>query len=252
MTRPRPQVIALILLGLWGAWLPRPSEAGQIKLSPIRIDLSAASPVGVVTVGNPSGEPILLHLRLKAWSHRNGTDEFQDSRDVLLNPMIFELGPGEDQVVRIGLTHPLRGERESSFRLFIQEVPDRASRKQQNIATQLRVSLPLFVAPKDPVPPDLAWRLVPRSPTELALLVENRGNLHAEVFSIAVLRPNGEPVTAIDQRVYVLPGQGREWVVPGGTITKEDLLTLTANTRQGRVETALRLGSPSPIEEALR
>jgi P pilus assembly chaperone PapD len=37
---------------------------------------------------------------LKQWSHRDGPDEFQDSRDVLLNPMIFELDPGAEQIVR--------------------------------------------------------------------------------------------------------------------------------------------------------
>ena len=88
MIRPGPQVIALILLGLWAAWLPSPSNAGQIKISPIRVELSAASPVGVVTIGNPSSEQTLLHLRLKAWSHRDGTDAFSDTRDILLNPMI--------------------------------------------------------------------------------------------------------------------------------------------------------------------
>ena len=252
MILPRPQVIALILFGLWVGWLPGSSAAGEIKISPIRVDLSAAKPVGVVTVANPSAEPILLHLRLKQWSHHDGPDAFQDSRHVLLNPMIFELEPGAQQVVRIGLTHPLREERESSFRLFIREVPDSSKPKQQNVATQLNISLPIFVAPRDPVPPDLVWRLVRRSATELALRVQNEGNLHGEVYSISVLRSDGEPFAFVDQRSYVLPGQGREWLLPAGSVTEEDLLTLTADTRQGRVETALRLGTPSAIEEALR
>ena len=252
MIHPRPQVIALVLLSLWVVWLPRPSDAGEIKISPIRVDLSAAKPIGVLTVANPSDEPILLHLRLKQWSHRHGPDQFQDSRDVLLNPMIFELDPGEEQVVRIGLTHPLREERESSFRLFIQEVPDSSQPKTQNVATQLKVSLPVFVAPRDPVPPDLDWRLIRRSATELALRVVNRGNLHGEIYSIAVLQSNGEPFAFVDQRSYVLPGQSREWVLPAGSVTEEDLLTLTANMREGGVETVLRLGTPSAIEEALR
>jgi len=252
MIPPRPQVFALILLGLWVGWLPGSSDAGEIKISPIRVELSAAEPVGVVNIANPSDEPILLHLRLKQWSHRDGPDEFQDSRDVLLNPMIFELDPGEDQVVRIGLTHPLREERESSFRLFIQEVPDSSQPKQQNVATQLKISLPLFVAPREPVPANLVWRLIRRSATELALRVRNEGNLHGEILSIAVQRSDGQPFAFVDQRTYVLPGQGREWVLPAGSVTEKDLLTLTASTRQGSVESALRLGTPSAIEEALR
>ena len=91
-----------------------------------------------------------------------------------------------------------------------------------------------------------------RSATELALRVRNEGNLHGEVFSIAVLQSDGEPFAFVDQRTYVLPGQGREWMLPAGSVTEEDLLTLTASTREGRVEAALRLVAPSAIEEALR
>lgn len=249
----KTRAIFVLLLGLGVLWAPRPGDAAELKISPVRVELGADRPVEVVTVGNPGMEPVLLQVRLRHWSHPDGKDLFADSRDVVVNPMVFELQPGEQQVVRVGLARPMVSAKELAYRLFVEQLPgSRGPNEGRGIATLLTLALPLFVAPREILPPDLAWRLEPKSATEVAVQIENKGNLHAEVSSIALSRQNGEQIASIDRRIYVLPGQRREVIVPVGSLNFAERLTLTAESKRGRIETALRFGRAAPVEEALR
>lgn len=250
MTTRTAQRLSLILLCLAALWPPDAVEAGQLKVSPIRVELDADRPLGVITVGNPSDQPVLLHLRISEWNHLGGHDVFSDTRDVLLNPMIFELQPQQEQLVRIGLIRPNTSQRERAFRLFVQEVPAGPAVQKRRIATYLKISLPVFLAPAKPDVPILTWHLEPKSAEELVLRVENQGNQHAEIDSVSLLRPNGKPVAAIDRRTYVLAGQQRKWTIPADGFDHREFLTLTAASDRGTVRTALKLGRSGPVEEA--
>ena len=140
-------VIVLILLGALVLSPPRSAEAGQFKISPVRLYLGADRPSDVLRVSNRGVEPLLLHLNVQAWDHPAGRDRFQDTRDVLLNPMIFELAPGQQRLVRIGLMRPSGVEHEQAYRLFIREVPQLVRRKRRQIDTVLHVSMPVFRGP---------------------------------------------------------------------------------------------------------
>lgn len=252
MTVTKTRAIFLLLLSLGILWLPLPGNAAQLKITPVRVELGVDRPVEVVTVANPGKEPMLVQVRLRQWSHPLGQDVYADSRDVVVNPMVFELQPGEQQVVRVGLTRPMTAERELSYRLFVQQLPNQAAVGPRQINTLLSLALPLFVVPQEILPPDLAWRVEPKSATEVAVQIENKGNLHAEISSIALSRQNGEQVASIDRRIYVLPGQRREVVVPVGSLNFAERLTLTADSKRGSIKTALRFGKVAPVEEAFR
>lgn len=244
-------LIAVLLLGVLAFLPPRSVDAGQFKISPIRLDLSIDTPISVLNVSNPGVEPLLLHLDVQAWDHAAGSDRFLDTRDLLLNPMIFELAPGQQQLVRIGLTRPTGAEREQAYRLFIREVPQLAQRKKRQISTVLHVSLPVFVAPREAGAPDLAWRLERSGATGLVLWVENRGKQHAEISSIALEGPGRAPL-AINRQIYVLPGQSRRLDLPGVPADWAGPLTLTAESRNGPLRTALGLDKATAIDGALR
>ena len=248
-TRSSP--IVLILLGVLALLPPRSVDAGQFKISPVRLDLSVDRPIGVLNVTNPGAEPLLLHLNVQAWDHATGSDRFLDTRDLLLNPMIFELAPGQQQLVRIGLTRPSGNEREQAYRLFIREVPQLARQKRRQITTVLHVSLPVFVAPRDTGAPDLDWRLEQSGTAGLTLWVENRGKQHAQVSSIALQGPGRAPL-AVNRQIYVLPGQSRRLDLPGAPADWAGPLTLTAESRNGPLRTALRLDKATDIDGSLR
>lgn len=232
--------------------LAESAMAGQLKVSPIRLDLSAAQPLGVLKVGNTGSEASLIHVRVRAWNHRAGMDAFEESREVLVNPMIFKLEPQQEQLIRVGLRRPAAEDREIAYRVFIQEVPEGKERHRRRISTYLRISLPVFVAPAAPDGPILVWRVEPKSAEEVVLRVENRGNLHTQISSFALLRESGEALAAVEGRTYVLAGQRREWVLPRPALGEGERLTLTADSDRGAVRTALRFGGKGPVEEVQR
>ncbi len=240
------------LLCLAPSCLAGSAAAGQLKVSPIRVDLSAGQPMGVVKVGNAGESASLIHVRVRAWHHLTGLDAYDESNDVLVNPMIFKLEPGDEQLIRIGLRRPQAKPREVAYRVFIQEVPQEARSRDRRIATLLRISLPIFVAPEEPDDSILVWRVEPRADDQLVLSVENAGNLHTQISSFALLRQGGAPLTEVDGRTYVLAGQRREWVVPRTALGDDAVLTLTAASDKGPFTTALRLDGATPLEAVQR
>ncbi len=244
--------LGAVLLCLASSCLVGSAAAGQLKVSPIRVDLSAGQPMSVINVGNTGRSASLIHVRVRAWHHRTGQDAYDESNDVLINPMIFKLEPGQEQLIRIGLRRPQAKPREVAYRVFIQEVPQETRSRERRIATLLRISLPIFVAPVEPDDSILVWRVEPKAEDQLVLSVENAGNLHTQISSFALLRQGGAPLTEVDGHTYVLAGQRREWVLPRVALGDDAVLTLTAASDKGPFTTALRLDGATPLEAVQR
>lgn len=102
MLRPGFTRLAPLLLPL----LAQPSLAAQLKVAPVRVDLGAESRVGVVQIENLSDEPTHISLRIFAWRQDQGEDELVPTRDILVNPAMFELPPRSRQLARIGMQAP--------------------------------------------------------------------------------------------------------------------------------------------------
>ena len=97
--------------------VPVGAVAAQLELSPIRLSLSAASPIGVIVVSNPGVDPSIVQVQLFDWRQEGGNDVLVPSRDVLVNPAIFRIGGGSQQIVRFGLQQAEQRPVEGSYRV---------------------------------------------------------------------------------------------------------------------------------------
>src|SRR5882757_10396682 len=98
------------------------AQAASLKVYPVRIVLTPKEPVQTMTIQNSSTEPARIQLRVYAWRQENGKDVFEETRDVLANPGLFEIAAKGEQIARFGLrTSP--GTAEKSYRVFLEEVP---------------------------------------------------------------------------------------------------------------------------------
>jgi len=162
------------------------SPAAQLKVAPVRVDLGAETRVAVVQIENLSDEPTRISLRVFAWQQDQGEDELAPTRDILVNPGMFELPPKSRQLARIGMQVPA-GIREGSYRFLVEEVPTGPNPNPGQIRTLLRISLPVFIgAPKAQA--RVRWR--------------------------ALSTGAGEPIPARDQMLYLLAGATRDIVLP--------------------------------------
>ena len=69
----------------------------------LRLELSAKAPATVLQVINRGDAAATMQVQQRAWVQRDGRDEQDETRDLIISPAIFTFKPGETQVVRIAL-----------------------------------------------------------------------------------------------------------------------------------------------------
>jgi fimbrial chaperone protein len=212
--------------------------AGNINLSPTRIQLSVSEPSAVLRVHNQHTEPTVIQLEAVDWQQDSSGDNYQPSKNLIATPTVFSLQPGESQLVRVGLRKPINKDTESAYRLFIQEVPsDRTT--STTVQVLLRFSLPVFVAPSsEQTSPSLKWTLL-KGGDQWLLQAENPGAKHIQVTSFTLYQ-GATPIAEQQSMHYLLPGQTHQWkVVTNAPLLSGTTLTVDAKTDAGDMQSSL-------------
>ncbi len=181
--------------------------AAVFKLFPVRLELTPEQPVQTMTIENDSDEVSRVQLRLYAWRQEGDRDIYEETRDVLANPGLFEIAPRRTQVARFGL-RTSSGTGEKAYRVFLEEVPTDRPSLPGEVRTLLRISVPIFVPPAQPAA-RLSWRLVPAEGGKIAFLVQNEGNVHVQLNRLTLKRTGDATLGSEDMSVYLLPGTAR-------------------------------------------
>ena len=134
-----------------------PAHAGNFSISPIRLDLSATARSAAMTVRNDERETV-VQAEVMLWEQVNGEDRLTPTRDLLVSPAVFTLPAKGSQLVRVALRNPPADTtRELSYRLILQEVPQRANPEFSGLQIALRLSVPVFVANAGTTGPTIDW-----------------------------------------------------------------------------------------------
>jgi fimbrial chaperone protein len=216
-------------------------NAGSIGVSPIRVTLSTSQKVTGITVSNPGTQPMSIQLELMNWSQQEGKDVFTLTREVLANPPIFTIPPGESQLIRVGLRRAPDDQLELSYRLFLQELPPPLIDEIQGAQMLMRVSLPVFILPKAKTKPVLHWEASRTMGGALKLNLTNNGNAHIQIKSFKLsLLGKVEPLVTYKSPMYILPGQSSEIIISANLENPAPplgaVLQLIAQTDAGVIE----------------
>lgn len=205
------------------------ADAADIRTYPTRLSLAPGAAIGSVMVKNNDTLGTAMQIEVMQWSQEGGEDKYEASRDLLVNPVIFELAPGAEQVVRIGLQAGVAAT-ERSYRVFFQELPARDGAARSGITTLLRIGIPVFVPPRE-IKHDLKWTSTTAADGGIALRLVNAGTVHIQVTSLHLQTHDGKDLVKQNTFVYVLPGQSYEWQLkPALPVRPGDNVQLTANT----------------------
>jgi fimbrial chaperone protein len=193
-----------------------PAHAGNFSISPIRLDLSATARSAAMTVRNDARETV-VQAQVMLWDQVDGEDRLTPTRDLLVSPAVFTLQEKGSQLVRVALrTSPADTTRELSYRLILQEVPQRANADFSGLQIALRLSVPVFVANEGTTGPEIAWSAA-TSGDGLILTAKNSGDTHARIHGFSVVPPAGEDQPLVQPvGSYILPGQARSWSLGKG------------------------------------
>jgi len=197
-----------ILLGVL-SWLP--VNAGTLTTTPVRIDLAGHRSTGTLTVVNRGMTRSIIQIDPVAWRQEQGEERYAPTEDLLALPALFELGPGEEQLVRVGLRRPPGTGAERAYRIYLSEIPDQSLPEKEAVHVLLRIGIPVFVHAQPRVSPALRWRASCRRGT-FRLQAANGGNGHARIVALAVRdRAGKKPFAETDDAGYILAGAERLW-----------------------------------------
>jgi fimbrial chaperone protein len=182
------------------------AQAGQIRISTVRIDLSDRQPAATVTITNDGADKSLVQIRALTWTQEDGKDVQDVTNQLIVTPPMAEIEAGAHQMIRVGFVGKRQAPAEGAFRLQVEEVPRQDQEQQHSVETYLRISVPIFIAATTPhAAPAITARMARVEGGELRLY--NAGLLHERLVSYQVSvggRPLGEPHKGL---FYVLPGK---------------------------------------------
>lgn len=211
-------LIAAALLALPGA----AAIAADMEVSTTRLLVSGQAPIAAMNVRNAGDEPLAVQAFIVRWMQRDGQDVYEPTRDILVNPPIFTLAPNAVQIARFGLKIA-PGEKEQTYRLFLQEIPKEPQTK-QNVTTILRISIPIFVAGTGERVALETGIYVDSTGSSWAEFV-NRGTKHVQVTGVSL--SNGSQKIDVPTSTYVLQGQFRRLPLTGAMLKVGDMVDVT-------------------------
>lgn len=133
------------LFGFAIALLPALSSAGSLSLGPTRLELSESAKVRVVTVRNTGAETTLVQMDTMVWTRDESGDRTEETTRLVASPAVFELKPGQERQVRVGLRQGESLSREQSYRLYVRELRPTAASVEATLQFALRIGIPVYV-----------------------------------------------------------------------------------------------------------
>lgn len=219
---------------------PLVAQAATLGVSPVRLTLSPAHPTGVLNVNNTASDSELVQVQLVKWSQENGKDVFAPTQAILATPPIFRLEGGGTQVIRVGLRTPPTSGKETTYRLFMTQIPPPKQPGFVGLQFALRVSLPIFVDPVTKVAPVLRWSAKLLSPKKLVVNATNVGTAHVQVLRLTLALPAPRKSLSHKAGSYILPGNTAHWDFKlNSPLAKGVQLHVSAKTDQGDFQATL-------------
>ena len=209
-------------------------QAGSIQLTPVRINLSAAAKVAVLTVRNTGDEESVMQVTLNKWTLDGQNYAYNQSQELIVTPATFRLAPGGQQIVRIGLRSSPPVDQEASYRLMVEEVPPPPSNDVTQTRLVVRHDLPVFIAPTLAAKPAIDIS-IECAADGARLLLKNTGNVHAQLHNIVLEGvPAKNALGRWDTFDYLLPNAQKSWEL-AKVAPKADskMILVTALTDQG-------------------
>jgi len=203
------RLVAVIILMTWR----EAALSGTIGIAPLRVDFDHETRSAVMQIFNTGEESLAMQVEPLRWTQSaEGEDQYETASEVVAVPPVFQLAPGETQLVRVGLLserpHALR---EQTYRLFFTELPAPVEPgTRAGLRMRLRVSVPVFSAALAEPQPELQLLGVALHNDRLQIRLQNSGNSHLRVAELQLLSGSGGQWRNANAR-YILAGGTRNF-----------------------------------------
>ena len=160
--------------------------AGSFGISPVGLSLPANRSASSVTIENTGDAPIVIQGKALAWTQHAGKSVRTESRDLILNPPLFQLAPGEKQLVRIASRKGPPRETQAAYRVVFTEILPEDGPREEGLSFRIALAqdIPVYIEPVLPAPkPDVRWE-ARRTAEAYRVTVVNGGQRHYRLTNV--------------------------------------------------------------------
>ena len=212
--------------------------ASSLQVTPVRIQVELPQAASTITVSNPGDTPLAAQFRVFKWTRVNGKDTLEPTKDVVASPPIAKLAPGQPYVVRIIRVSKTPVNGEETYRLLVDEIPDRqASVPSFGPRFAIRQSIPVFFT--DPAAaPKLSWAAFIDN-GRLLLKARNEGGRRVRISALNVSNGSGASLGYGDNFIgYVFGRSSEQWTaaLPAKGFAPGESVTILAQGDNGPIK----------------
>lgn len=214
------------------------ANAASMRVSPTIVDVPSSSSASMLRLHNPGSGNVSFQVRVYRWTQREGSDELTETDSVVASPPIATLSAGKSQVVRIVRVSKTPVQSEESYRILVDEIPNRKGARKNAVMLAVRHSIPLFFGSSAGVPTSLVWS-IERIGNSLICVVRNSGDQRVRVAELELRDGSGNLIAQRDGLVgYVLGKSHVSLPVPSdGKRLIGDSIKISALTENGPIKT---------------
>jgi fimbrial chaperone protein len=213
--------------------------AGTLEVSPINLEVPAATQATTETLTNMGKTPINAQVRAFKWIQKDGIDKLEPTTDVVASPPALKIPPGVKATIRVvRLTKtPITGE--ETYRLLIDDIPPPPSAGTDSVSFAVRHNIPVFFQAAG-IKTKLVWT-AKNNNGQLELDAKNDGLLHARLAQLAV--NVGGVTTNLNNGLagYVLAGGINAWKMKLKALKAGTTVKITASSNDGPVEATVQV-----------
>lgn len=206
---------------------PVVAHAADVSIMPVNVHLDRQNDRATVQVVNNGTDVVVMQADAIAWTRQAGQDLDAPTQELIVNPPIFTLQPGQTQILRLGLRRTPDLQQEATYRMVLREVPV-ARASENRVSGQVRVlvalRVPVYVAPNQ-VRREQTWQVQRTASGETVATVANNGNVHMKVSELRLAGASGDSkVLAVSgAQSVIFPGEQRTFRLatpsnPSGTL----------------------------------
>ena len=215
-----------------------PAHAQSLRVSPVTIELPPGAESAVFTLDTEAKEGVAVQARVFRWFQAGGEDKLEKTEDVVVSPPVMKLQSGAPSTLRLVRVtkRPVSGE--ETYRVLIDEIPDRKKLQAGTVALNIRQSVPVFFAGVDARPGSITWKAVERN-NKLVLEATNGGQKRVQLRTLNVTDGNRDLMK--NGWGYVLQGQSKSWELQADAAGAKNL-TVKAESDVGPVNASVSVG----------
>lgn len=211
-----------------------PALASSFNISPIRVELASGRRTEALTLKNADDAPVVVQVHLVAWSQRDGVDQFDTTREMLVTPPVLQIPGNSEQIVRVALRGQPDRSQELAYRVVFEEVPQAAPAGFTGLRVALRLSVPIFIAPTvGKAHAELSWELHSLPDGQLEVVATNHGSAHSQITDFEVQSSGAAAPLRSMTGKYVLPGGRASWMLKAQSSPGQDAYTIHGHSDQG-------------------